>query len=138
MEIITTITRKIKIQINQNFDYLYIESDTVNNFNDKYRCYTISQYEDELQSIDSEYKEVMLTDEEFNDMYELGYTLGTSSSGAFTTARRSDYNQYKSGRDVNGNKIRKDIFGDVIRVYKQRQFLIDKVVRNRKGLLRGQ
>lgn len=53
-------------------------------------------------------------------MYELGYTLGTSSSGVFITAKRSDYNQYKSGKDVNGNSIRKDISGNVIRVHKQR------------------
>ena len=52
-------------------------------------------------------------------MYELGYTLGTSSSGAFTTARRSDYNQYKSGKDANGDPIRRYKTGAIVRVHKR-------------------
>lgn len=99
---------------------LIIESDTVNNFNSRDKWHTNNQWSDELNSINSKYKDVKLTDEESNDMYELGYTLGTSSSGVFITAKRSDYNQYKSGKDVNGNSIRKDISGNVIRVHKQR------------------
>lgn len=98
---------------------LIVESDEFNNFNPRNKYHTISQYENELQSIDSEYKEVMLTDDEFNDMYELGYTLGTSSSGAFTTAKMSDYNQYKSGKDVNGDPIRRYKTGAIVRVHKK-------------------
>lgn len=98
---------------------LMIESDISDNFNPRDKWHTNKQYADELQSIDSEYKDVILTDEEFNDMYELGFTLGTSSSGAFTTAKRSDYNQYKSGKDANGDPIRRDKTGAIVRVHKK-------------------
>lgn len=97
---------------------LMVESDELDDF-DKNKYHTISEYENELQSINPEYKGVTLTDEEFSDMYELGYTLGTSSSGAFATARRSDYNQYKSGKDVNGDPIRRYKAGAIIRVHKK-------------------
>lgn len=70
----------------------------------------------ELGSIDKRHNDVSLTDEEFDDMYQAGYVLGTSNSGIFTRASRKDYDQYKSGKDVNGNPIKRSKDGRVVRV----------------------
>lgn len=81
---------------------------------------TSRELADELNSIDPEYNEITLTQKEFSDMYRLGYTLGTSTSGDYAKAKKTDYDQYKSGKDVNGDNIRRDKNGDVIKVFKKR------------------
>lgn len=117
-------------------DYIDAEEDAVNTQSYKangYEFFTESLDEDddivsadsylsldrihkELGSIDKRHDDVRLTDEEFDDMYQAGYTLGTSNSGVFTGASRKDYDQYKSGKDVNGNPIKRGKDGRVVRV----------------------
>ena len=80
--------------------------------------HTVAEITDEVNSINNKYKEVRLTDDEFEDMYRLGYTLGTSAHGAFMYAMISDYNQYKSGKNVNGQPITQDSTGNIIKVIK--------------------
>lgn len=88
------------------------------NWGDPAAYHTISELSNEIDSVDSKYKEVRLTDDEFEDMYRLGYTLGTSTHSAFTYATISDYDQYKSGKDVNGNPITRDRNGNIMKVVK--------------------
>lgn len=80
--------------------------------------HTVAEITDEVNSINNKYKEVRLTDAEFEEMYKLGYTLGVSTNGIFTYATMSDYNQYKSGKDVNGHPITQDSTGNIIKVIK--------------------
>ena len=76
-------------------------------------------YTTNVSYIDPKYKEVSLTDDEFSDMYKLGYTLGTSETGVYTTAKQVDYDNYKKGLDVNGNEIKRDKDGQAIKIVKE-------------------
>lgn len=96
-----------------------VHKEALDDYNPDDKWHTIAQYNKEFGSIDPKYDDVRLSDDEFHDMYELGYTLGTSNSGAFTSAKKSDYDQYKSGKDVNGNTIKRDSTGEIVRVSKR-------------------
>ena len=87
-------------------------------WNNSNAYHTVTEITDEINPVDSKYNEVRLTEDEFHDMYILGYTLGISTNGIFAYATISDYNRYKSGKDVNGHPIAHDSTNNIIKVIK--------------------